>query len=153
MDSAEQVARFWSKVAVGRENECWLWHGARMKDGYGNIKWDGAYWRAHRLAYYLEYGSVPAMRVIAHTCDTPLCVNPRHLFLATHSENMADMARKHRTKWERHPELTKITRSDASAMRAMYATGMYTQRQIQERYGLSQSHTSAILGGRRWKDS
>jgi hypothetical protein len=150
-DQEFSLARFWGKVDVGVENACWLWQGARGKRGYGNVKWRGKYWYAHRLSYFLEYGPIPEGKVVAHVCDTPLCVNPQHLFLGTHSENMNDMARKHRGKWDTHPELTKITRADAYAMREAYTAGLASQKELQKQYGLSQSHTSAILNGIRWR--
>ena len=146
------LERFWEKVQVGDSDECWLWTGATMKDGYGNIKWQGRYTRAHRLAYELEHGPIPEGAAVCHTCDTPLCVNPRHLFVGTTSDNMQDMADKHRTKWDLHPELTKITRGQAREIRKMFAAGTISHKGIQERYGLSQSHTSAIISGIRWRD-
>jgi len=151
-DYETALGRFWSKVQVGDDDECWLWTGATMKDGYGNIKWRGRYTRAHRLSYELEYGAIPDGAVICHTCDTPLCVNPRHLFAGTTSDNMHDMANKHRTKWDMHPEMTKITREQAVEIRGLFAAGRITHKGVQERYGLSQSHTSAIISGQRWRD-
>jgi hypothetical protein len=87
--------RFWAKVH--KTDGCWLWTGGHSH-GYGNLartKQEGPI-LAHRYSYELAYGSFPAELHVLHTCDTPRCVRPDHLFLGTHQDNIADMARKGR---------------------------------------------------------
>src|SRR5215203_4615013 len=87
--------RFWSKV--DKNQACWLWTGGKCSGGYGKFMW-GNIKAAHRLAYeYCNNGPIPAGLFVLHKCDTPACVNPEHLYLGTHEDNMADRrARKHR---------------------------------------------------------
>ncbi len=147
-----RVQRFWDKVKIGAPDACWPWQGAIMHDGYGNIKWSDGFRKAHRVAYELRYGPIPDGMMVCHRCDNRACVNPAHLFLGTNSDNLQDMGRKHRSKWDAHPEMTKITRKQAREIRQAYATGSKTIESIEAEYGLSKSHVYAILGNQKWKD-
>jgi hypothetical protein len=73
---------FWARVSnVGKEDICWEWQGhIRCPGGYGDIKFQGKRWTAHRLAHFLTYGLIPQSKV-KHTCDNPLCCNPAHLYV------------------------------------------------------------------------
>jgi len=90
------VEAFWDKTRrVGR---CLVWCGVRLKSGYGQVYIPGRRVPtiAHRVAYVLTRGWIPASLCVCHTCDNPPCIEPLHLFLANHNENMADMVRKGR---------------------------------------------------------
>jgi len=93
-----QFARFMDKVVVNPTG-CWLWTGACNSCGYGSIRIENKDHKAHRLAYELFVGPIEDIRgtdcrgtCVIHSCDTPLCVNPAHLRLGTHKENMEDKA-------------------------------------------------------------
>lgn len=79
------------------EAGCWLWSGAWNATGYGKVA-DGRRSNvlAHRRAYEACIGPIPKGLHVLHRCDTPCCVNPAHLRLGTHEDNMADMRAKGR---------------------------------------------------------
>lgn len=72
------------------EDGCWEWQSGRVPDGYGDLSVDGKHYSAHRLAWELWNGAVPAGLCVLHTCDNPPCVNPAHLWLGTKSDNLQD---------------------------------------------------------------
>jgi len=90
----EERDAFMSLVEV--VGECWLWKGATNSDGYGMLRFRGKKDGAHRVAYTLFRGEIAPRMFVCHTCDIPCCVNPDHLWVGTHAENMRDMVAKGR---------------------------------------------------------
>ena len=85
------MKRFWDKVEIGEPSDCWPWIGG-VTNGYGAIKLNGQLTGAHRVAFILAYGqdALPATLDVRHKCDNKRCVNPSHLEVGCHQENMAD---------------------------------------------------------------
>jgi len=85
---------------------CWLWtRQTHRSGGYGRMTVDGKKRPAHRVSYEVFIGPIPDGLFVLHRCDQPACVNPDHLFLGTHEDNMRDMVRKNRH--HGYPRLTK----------------------------------------------
>lgn len=97
------LERFLEKVRVPSADPetCWEWTGTTAADGgYGQIHEGGKgskrHLRAHRYAWFLANGPIPAGLCVLHRCDNPACVRPSHLELGTRAKNNYDMARKDR---------------------------------------------------------
>jgi hypothetical protein len=86
--------RFFQKV--DKTESCWIWKGALSGRGYGSFSFNQKTMPAHRYSFLIHKGPVPDGGVICHSCDTPSCVNPEHLWAGTHSENTQDMFKKDR---------------------------------------------------------
>ena len=80
--------RFDAKWAYDIASECWVWHGAKTRLGYGRYVRDGKGVFAHRLAFLREFGCIPDDSPLDHLCHNPSCINPYHLEPTTHAENL-----------------------------------------------------------------
>jgi hypothetical protein len=83
------VERFWAKVDRSDNSSCWVWTGCVLRNGYGQIVVeDNKKDYAHRVAYEIEYGPITPGLVIDHLCENRRCVNPGHLAMVTHRQNI-----------------------------------------------------------------
>lgn len=145
--------RFWPKVR--KTESCWLWTGSRGNTyGHGSIsvrKADGKYYPAyaHRVAWELVNGPIPAGQSVLHSCDIPLCVNPAHLFLGTAADNMRDAAAKNRLSVPKpnHPR-RKLTDSQVIEIRRLREDGWLLMA-LAERFGVTKVAISQIVNGQR----
>jgi hypothetical protein len=94
MTAGERLARFLSKIK--QTPQCWLWTGARLRTGYGQVNGgrdaDGyaVTLHAHVVMWRLTHpGENLGELEVMHTCHTPHCVNPDHLIIGTHADNIA----------------------------------------------------------------
>lgn len=71
-------------------NDCVLWPFACDRCGYGVTSLDRKTMKAHRVSYMCHVGRIPDGMLVLHACDTPACVNPRHLHVGTHQQNMRE---------------------------------------------------------------
>jgi len=121
--------RFWSKVNKTTVNECWEWTACLNNGGYGQFKLNGRMRPAHRISWMIRHGSMPPKDgsfhglCVLHKCDNPRCVNPDHLFVGTHGDNMRDRSKKGRhsvgnRKGTSHP-LCALSNSDILLIRAL----------------------------------
>jgi len=143
--------RFEAKFVPEPNSGCWLWTGMTHFDrGYGLIKLRGSQAPpegAHRVSWQLYRGEIPEEMCVLHRCDTPLCVNPDHLFLGTHRDNNLDMRAKRRERppfGERHWNV-KLTSDQVREIRETVGT----QAAIARQFGVAQSQISRIKNNKQ----
>lgn len=125
---------------------CWLWFGIMGRHGYGRVTWRGKLVAAHRASWEQHRGQIPAGMVVCHKCDVPACINPAHLFLGTHQENMADMKAKGRAKRGEGHRPSKLTADQVLAIRADQRSAKKTAPD----YGISWQNVLSIRSRRTW---
>lgn len=151
----DPLIRFMDKVIPVTESGCWLWTAHLMNKGYGQF-WSGERLvLAHRASYSFFVGD-PLDLDVLHKCDVPCCVNPDHLFLGTHAENMADMARKGRSdkSWKvRGSDATpsRLSADQVLEIRKLYATGAFSQRALARQFAVSQPAIKCITKRQVWR--
>ncbi len=141
--------RFWVKVQVRDDNECWPWLASVDDFGYGHFGYNAKVTRAHRVAYELTYGAIPQGMKVLHRCDNPACCNPNHLFLGTHEDNMQDKIAKNRQARGDHSR-SSLTNDDVQAIRKERANGA-TYAEIATKFNVSKITVRHIIKGRSWK--
>lgn len=144
---------FWRYVE--KTEACWLWTGPKMTRGYGLYFMNGKRRGAHRLAYEFTYGQIPEGLLACHKCDNPPCVRPDHLFLGTVGDNMADAARKGRSRTKPRPgqdnPRAKLTDFSVLAIRKAMASGV-TRKQLQHQFkDICISTLDKIIYNQTWK--
>lgn len=140
---------FWDRVLVSDPDDCWIWVAGYWKSGYGLFYWMGRNVRAHRMAWRLTYGPIPKGLHCLHKCDNPACVNPYHLFVGTHQQNMRDRNNKDRhARGERHAD-AKLTADQVLEIRAL--KGKLRPVDLARRYGVSHCTITNILARRKWR--
>jgi DNA-binding XRE family transcriptional regulator len=141
--------RFLEKAMPEPNSGCWLWTSTRRRDGYGIIsagKRGNGILAAHRVSYNLFCSEIPDGLYVLHKCDNKACVNPEHLFLGTHQDNMADMSRKVRA--SRHN--AKLSAEQLNDVRIRLANGE-KQKDIAARYGISRQAVGFIAAGKNYR--
>lgn len=139
--------RFWGLVS----KDCWLWLGSiKPRNGYGHFVDGAKNYNAHRLAYELAYGPIEAGMEVMHTCDVPACVNPAHLKLGTHADNMADCKRKRRHAHGERSFHARLTEDLVIELRRRARAGI-KYLELAAEFGQPLGRITCAINGRSWR--
>lgn len=151
--------RFWRFADKRGDDECWVWRGYIGPSGYGYFNSRELKCKielAHRFSYRLNRGVIPDGLYVCHHCDRRACVNPRHLFIGTASDNLRDAIAKGRhcapppMHGTGHHQ-AKLVDAQVLEMRRLYHTRGFTTYQLADRFMVSQTTAWHIVSGKRWR--
>ena len=134
---------------AGGPDACWIWQG-RVSRRYGVISMNDHPTRAHRAAWMLTRGAIPAGLVVRHDCDQPLCCNPRHLRLGTVTDNNRDCVLRGRQARGERVAGARLTEANVKDIRRRLLA-REKRSDIAAGFGIAQATVYAIQSGRIWK--
>lgn len=150
--SVEELrARFKTKFDI--RGECWIWRPGKNRYGTYHVgtHFGGRRLKpAHQASYLLHVGPTNGLHVL-HKCDNNRCVNPKHLYLGTHQDNMKDRkdrGRSYRASGEKNTS-AKLSAGQVLAMRALNASGV-SYSEIGRRFGISKTAARRNCNGQNW---
>lgn len=145
----DDILRFHTKYIKMENDKCWNWQGTIHSNGYGAFKVKGIPQHAHRIMYFYTYGEFDYTMEVCHKCDNQLCVNPSHLFIGTHYDNMQDRNSKGRqSKGEEHG-MAFLTEENVFEMIELSKGGL-SARKIAKQFNCSHVQAWRIVTGKRW---
>jgi len=150
------IRRFITKADIRGEKDCWNWLAGKNSDGYGNFKICNKEELSHRVSYIIHNESIPERLNILHQCNNRKCINPKHLFLGTHQDNMKDMVNKNRSYNCGHRgednSCSKLTWKKVKEIREEYIKCKTTQNILSKKYNVSKGMIYYILKNINWYD-
>lgn len=138
------VCLFWTHVKKMGLDECWPWTGPKYQQGYGSAYLHGKMTRANRGMWTIYNGTIPDGKFVLHKCDNRICVNPSHLYLGTHLDNMRDIVMRNK-----HRKTAKLKRSDIPNIRAMIKDGE-SYNEIAKKFNVCGGTIYNVDRGRNW---
>jgi len=145
------LERFLSKIDAKDENGCMLWTASKDKNGYGYFRVSTKRKEfAHRYSWEETSGKISDNLFVLHKCDNPSCVNPEHLFLGNHQDNMDDMSKKHRAVHGNKHHKTKLTEQEVREIRVLYQNNN-SQRSLAAKFNVTKNAIKCIVNNKTWK--
>jgi HNH endonuclease len=131
-----------------RSDGCHIYTG-QNNGHYGQLEYKRKTYLAHRASYMVFKGEIPEGKLVCHSCDVRLCINPEHLWIGTHADNVNDMHAKGRA---RYNPRSKLTDGAVNLLIEEVKNGS-TITSVALKYGVSQSMASMYASGKRKRAS
>ena len=143
--------RFWSKVDIRGEDECWNWTWSTRK-GYGQFSIDGRMIQSNKVSYQITYGEYDTSLCVCHKCDNRACCNPWHLILGTQKENIQDCIERGRRANLRGEQNAchKLTEPEVRLIRSWHSLGLYSNIQLGQIFGVSDRNIGKVVNRESW---
>jgi hypothetical protein len=135
---------------IEKDGECWIWKKQLNSSGYGKLKINTKHSTAHRESYKIFNGEIPEGMLILHSCNKPACINPEHLRLGTHKDNMQDRTEAGSVSGERNPSAI-LTNDQVNQIKKMLSENL-PQAHIGRLFGVGRHVIHFIKHKRTWKD-
>lgn len=157
--------RLLSLCIRGSETECWPWK-KRTVNRYPIFNFEGYLTTASRVSHRIFIGPIPDGMEVCHKCDNPQCVNPNHLWIGSHGDNMRDARKKGRLKsppgrkpgWKRKTPAprgdlcpsTKYSDAFVEKLRSKFVRYKYTSRDLASEFGISEKTVRNLIYRQRY---
>lgn len=147
------VMKFMFSRANLKDSGCIEWSGTLSDKGYGRVFLSRKPLAAHRLSYMFANSiKLQSNNLVCHKCDNPKCINPEHLFIGTHKENMLDAHQKRRVRvFGKELPANKLDWEKVNEIRLAYQSGQ-SCKEISLNMDINLSAVNHVVKNRQWKD-
>lgn len=132
------------------ENGCFICSSHKKDKGYARIRKYGKQIPISRYMYEECFGFIPKGMVIRHKCDNPSCINPEHLELGTHQDNMNDMVKRNRSQKGKDRTIAKLKEDDIKRIKKEYSKGK-SSRELAKIFNVDKSSIMNIINKKTWR--
>lgn len=127
--------------------DCLIWSACVGSDGYGHVRYNGKVSAAHRVSFEMSRGREPRGHIL-HSCDNPLCINPKHLSEGSHAENMRQCVQRGRNRSPRAGNgVQKLSHHDRAVIRQRFNNGETNKSALAREFGVTAPRIRQVLNG------
>jgi hypothetical protein len=151
------LSRFWSRVNKrGKQTplgRCWEWVASIGTHGYGQLSVNGKPVTTHTFSWKIHNGEIEGSKFVLHRCNNKSCVNPRHLYLGTHGDNVRDRTADGGDPQGERNGMSRLTKTQILEAKRKYIPYHRTRgiRALARELGVNHSYLGEVIRGRRWK--
>jgi hypothetical protein len=155
-----RIKQFVSFIDERGWDDCWPWLGELDSDGYGVFQSTCfRSMKAHRIALEIHLNQnlpspgrdLKGSNLVLHSCDSRSCCNPKHLFLGSQADNIADRDKKGRVNRGENRPAAKLNVEQVKEIRRKYYPYKYSLAKLAKEYEVDLSTVHAVVTRKGWK--